>query len=78
MSEGRHGVDQVTFEELDFQGQARSLNATLRLYLPQAIRAHAKKDPARHDETLRTCIKLIENLKTDVESLLQMPVAPRS
>jgi hypothetical protein len=70
---GRGDAD--AFEHLDFQGQARSLNADLVLYLPKAIRAHvrrAKAEPRRDPgKTLEKCIRLVEKLKSKLEADLK-------
>jgi hypothetical protein len=72
MSKRRHKGDTATFEELDFQEQANSLNADLALYLPKAIRAHVRRaedEPPRNPgETLKKCIALVDGLKAKLEA----------
>ena len=75
-SQKRHKRDTKTFEELDFQEQANSLNANLVLNLPKAIRAHVRKgkeaDPPRDPaETLEKCIKLVVRLKDELDAQLK-------
>jgi hypothetical protein len=70
-SKRRHKDDTATFKELDFQGQARSLNVTM-VYLRKAIRAHMRRaKETRHDpnDTLTSYIAQIEKLKTDLEGM---------
>jgi hypothetical protein len=68
----RHKGDTKTFEELDFQEQANSLNADLALYLPKAIGAHVRRaedDPQRNPgETFKKCIALVDRLKSKLEA----------
>lgn len=41
MEKGTHGLDEKTFKELDYAGQARALNATI-LQVERAVKAHLK------------------------------------
>jgi hypothetical protein len=67
----RHGHDQVTFDDLDFHGRARSINGTIR-HLERAIRKHIReaqrfgKNPRTvHETTTGQVERLLGRLRRD-------------
>ena len=64
MKKGTHGKLEQTFEELDFQGQSRSINGQVNRLIA-SIRAHLRKaNPntiAEKDRIKLNCIKQLQN-----------------
>ncbi len=68
----RHKSDTKTFEELDFVGQARSINAQIAV-LGRAIRANL-----RRAQQERRDIRLVHGVRTDQIERLRQRVAALS
>jgi len=70
---GLHGQDGLTFEELDFAGQARSINGQV-LNVERAVTAHVRRarDEAERDETetLTKCINQVSAMLERLQSQL--------
>lgn len=58
MAQRRHKQDTHTFEELDFAGQARSINAQVSR-LQASIQAHVRKAPDCGKDATATLLKCI-------------------
>lgn len=64
MEKGTHGINEESFEELDFAGQARAINGTARI-IEKAIIAHLRRASTekRDDAQIRqTYIGLLQRL----------------
>jgi len=58
MAQKRHKQDTLTFEDLDFAGQARSINAQV-TRLQASIQAHVRKAPNCGKHATATLLKCI-------------------
>ena len=65
MKKGTHGIDELKFSELDYVGQARSLNAQI-LGLEKALNAHI----VRGNEEGKNTNETKEKYKTQLERLI--------
>lgn len=62
MEKGTHGQDEETFENLDYAGQAKSINGQMRV-LEKAIRAHVRKADAEGKNSISTRDTFLESLE---------------
>ncbi|MGA7219516.1 MAG: hypothetical protein WBX38_14440 [Candidatus Sulfotelmatobacter sp.] len=65
----RHKIDTKTFEELDFVGQAMSINAQIAI-LGHAIRANLRRAGQERRDT-----KIVRNTRTDQIERLRQRIA---
>lgn len=68
MKKGTHGKDEKSFEELDYVGQARSLNAQI-MVLKKALNAHVRKAQIDGKNNLEARLKYIKQLTKIIENL---------
>ncbi len=65
MSKPRHKDDTKTFEELTYEEQAHSINATI-INLHNAIKRHVK-DSSTPKKTMEKCIRQLEGLNKQLK-----------
>ena len=68
MKKGTHGKDEKSFEELDYIGQARSLNAQI-LVLKKALNAHFRKAQLEDKNNLEARLKYIKQLSKIIDNI---------
>lgn len=68
MKKGLHGKDGKTFENLDYQGQARSLNGSIQ-DLNKALNAHFRKGKAENKDIPASKSKYKDQLLKIIEFL---------
>lgn len=68
MKKGTHGKNEKSFEELDYVGQARSLNAQI-MVLKKALNAHSRKSQIEGRNDLETRLKFIKQLTKIIDNL---------
>ncbi len=66
MKKGTHGIDELKFSDLDFIGQARSINAQI-LSLERALNAHILRGKEEHKNINETK----EKYKFQLERLIK-------
>jgi phage host-nuclease inhibitor protein Gam len=69
MEKGTHGNDEKTFEELDYAGQTRTLNAQIQV-LQKGLKAHIRKGETENRDLTEMkynykeqLLKLVKNLE---------------
>lgn len=68
MEKGKHGTNEVTFEELSYADQAKSLNAQISV-LEKALNAHIRKGVIMNKNTSDTKKSYIQQLEKLIEIL---------
>lgn len=68
MEKGTHGIDELKFSELDYIGQARSLNAQI-LSLERALNAHIERGNEEDKNINETKEKYILQLERLIKRL---------
>ena len=66
-----HGMAEQTFEELDFAGQSRSINGTIR-HLERAIEAHLRRATAEERDAQQVLASRIEEVGRMLDRLSQL------
>jgi len=67
MEKGTHGKKEQKFRELDFNGQSRTINATL-LVLEKEMRFHIQESKEK-EKVKQKCIKLTERFLEKIKGI---------
>lgn len=68
MEKGTHGINELSFEELSYADQAKSLNAQISI-LGKALKAHIRKGDKLEKKTSDTKKSYIQQLEKLIENL---------
>lgn len=68
MQKGTHGIDEKSFEELDYAGQARTLNSQI-LGIGKGLKAHIGRGISESRNVSEMKVKYIKQLSKLIKSL---------
>lgn len=68
MKKGTHGLEEKSFEELSYAGQAKSLNAQI-LIIEKAIKAHVKRAQVEGKNIVEMKVKYLKQLNKLIKAL---------